>query len=186
MINLLFYTGIFSTVILIIQVILTLIGMGAESPEFDADTDTDFDGTDSDFDGTAQFSIFTFKSLISLFSILSWTTLACRQGGINSSVSIIAGLTAGTITMYLVAKIFFELKKLKQDNTMEIKSAMGKTAKVYLTIPAQRSGTGKIHINFDGTLRELDAVSDEEIKTDSIIEVCDILDNSVLVVKKIN
>ena len=88
--------------------------------------------------------------------------------------------------MYLVAKIFFELKKLKQDNTMEIKSAMGKTAKVYLTIPAQRSGTGKIHINFDGTLRELDAVSDEEIKTDSIIEVCDILDNSVLVVKKIN
>ena len=184
--NLLLYTGIFSTVILLIQVILTLAGIGAESPEFDADTDTDFDGTDSDFDGTAQFSIFTFKSLISFFSILSWTTLACRQGGINSSVSIIAGLTAGTITMYLVAKIFFELKKLKQDNTMEIKSAMGKTAKVYLTIPAQRSGTGKIHINFDGTLRELDAVSDEEIKTDSIIEVCDILDNSVLVVKKIN
>ena len=44
MTNLLFYTGIFSTVILVIQVILTLIGMGAESPEFDADTDMDFDG----------------------------------------------------------------------------------------------------------------------------------------------
>ena len=44
MTNLLFYTGIFSTVILVIQVILTLIGIGGESPEFDADTDTDFDG----------------------------------------------------------------------------------------------------------------------------------------------
>ena len=82
MVNLLFYTGIFSTVILVIQVILTLIGMGAESPEFDADTDMEFDGTDSDFDGTAQFSIFTFKSLISLLAKGSWTTLACRQGGI--------------------------------------------------------------------------------------------------------
>ena len=48
------------------------------------------------------------------------------------------------------------------------------------------SGTGKVHINFDGTLRELEAISDEEIKTDSMIEVCDILDNSILVVKKIN
>ena len=186
MTNLLFYTGIFSTVILVILVILTLIGIGGESPEFDADTDMDFDGTDSDFDGTAQFSIFTFKSLVSFFSILSWTTLACRQGGINSVISIAMGLAAGLVTMYLVAKIFFELKKMKQDNTMEIKSAIGKTAKVYLTIPASRSGTGKVHINFDGTLRELEAVSDEEIKTDSIIEVSDILDNSILVVKKIN
>ena len=69
---------------------------------------------------------------------------------------------------------------------MEIKNALGKTAKVYLTIPAKRSGPGKVHINFDGTLRELEAISDEEIKTDSMIEVCDILDNSILVVKKIN
>ena len=184
--NLLLYTGIFSTVILLIQVILTLAGIGAESPEFDVETDTDFDGTDSDFDGTAQFSIFTFKSLVSFFSILSWTTLACRQGGLNSVISITAGLFAGFITMYLVAKIFFELKKLKQDNTMEIKDALGKTAKVYLTIPDNRNGTGKVHINFDGTLRELEAVSDEEIKTESMVEVCDILNNSVLVVKKIN
>ena len=44
MTNLLFYTGIFSTVILVIQFILTLIGIGGESPEFDADTDMDFDG----------------------------------------------------------------------------------------------------------------------------------------------
>ena len=113
MTNLLFYTGIFSTVILVIQVILTLIGIGGESPEFDADTDMDFDGTDSDFDGTAQFSIFTFKSLISFFSILSWTTLACRQSGIKPVFSIAVGLIAGLITMYLVAKIFFKLKCLK-------------------------------------------------------------------------
>ena len=180
--NLFFYTGIFSTVILIIQVILTLIGIGIEGPEFDADMD--FDDSDLDLNGTLDFSLFTFKSMVSFFSILSWTTLACRQAGLNYIVSILIGLLFGFITMYIVARIFFKLRKLKQDNTMEIGNAVGKIAKVYLTIPENKSGTGKVHINFDGILRELEAVSDEELKTNCMVEVYDILDNSILVVKK--
>lgn len=108
-------------------------------------------------------------------------------GRSKSCNKFIFGFIAGSIAMYLVARLFFALSHLKQDNTMEIKHAIGKKAEVYLTIPANRSGTGKVHINLDGTLRELDAISDEEIKTGNIVEVCDVLDNSLLIVKnKIN
>ena len=67
---------------------------------------------------------------------------------------------------------------------MQIKNAVGQKAEVYLTIPANRSGTGKVNINLDGTLRELEAISDEEIKTGSIVTVCEILNNSILIVKQ--
>ena len=110
--------------------------------------------------------------------------MTCIQAGLSHAVSMFIGFIAGLAAMYLVARLFFALSKLKQDNTMQIKNAVGQKAEVYLTIPANRSGTGKVNINLDGTLRELEAISDEEIKTGSIVTVCEILNNSILIVKQ--
>ena len=189
--KLLLYTGIFFTALLLIQVILTLIGIDSGSADIDmdfdvhTDVDIDFDSNDgNDLQDSAQFSVFSFKSIVSFFAILSWTALTCIQAGLSHAVSMFIGFIAGLAAMYLVARLFFALSKLKQDNTMQIKNAVGQKAEVYLTIPANRSGTGKVNINLDGTLRELEAVSDEEIKTGSIVTVSEILNNSILIVKQ--
>ena len=61
----LLYTGVFFTVILLLQVILTLIGIDSGGSDIDVDFDVDFDDNDNDSHNNAQFSIFSFKSLVS-------------------------------------------------------------------------------------------------------------------------
>jgi hypothetical protein len=74
--------------------------------------------------------------------------------------------------------------KLTDSGTLNLNGAVGKIGSVYLTIPAKRSGLGKVQVKVQG-LQTLDAMTDseEEIKTGSVIEVVDILNNEILLVK---
>ena len=56
---------------------------------------------------------------------------------------------------------------------MEISNAVGKTGEVYLTIPPSLSGTGKINVDLQGTLTELDAMTENDtpIKTGAKVKV---------------
>ena len=74
--------------------------------------------------------------------------------------------------------------KLTDSGTLNLQNAIGKVGSVYLTIPAKRDGLGKVQVKVQG-LRTLDAMTDyeEEIKTGSVIEVVEILNNEILVVK---
>ena len=67
-----------------------------------------------------------------------------------------------------------------------MKNAVGKLGEVYLVIPANRGGMGKVQLNVQGSLRTLDALTDENsaIPTNSIIEVLDVIDEQILLVKK--
>jgi hypothetical protein len=63
---------------------------------------------------------------------------------------------------------------------------LGKTAQVYLTVPAKRSGTGKIQISVKGTVKEMAAVTDfETIPTGALVKVKSIDSENILVVEKI-
>ena len=63
----------------------------------------------------------------------------------------------------------------------------GKTGEVYLTIPSNRAGVGKITAVVQSALRELDAVTDadEPIKTGTQIKIVSVLNQNTVVVKEI-
>jgi hypothetical protein len=74
--------------------------------------------------------------------------------------------------------------KLADDGTLRLTNAKGKIGSVYLTIPPSRKGFGKVQISVQG-LRTLDAMTDhnEEIKTGAVVEVVDIFNNEIIIVK---
>ena len=74
--------------------------------------------------------------------------------------------------------------KLVESGTLDLTHAVGKTASVYLTIPAKGNGMGKVQIQFQG-LQTLDAVTnnDTEIKTGSIVTVKSIVNQEILLVE---
>lgn len=76
--------------------------------------------------------------------------------------------------------------KLESNGAFDINTAIGKTCDVYLRIPANRAGTGKVQISFSGSVQELDAVTDGEmIPSGSKVTVVEILNNKILRVEKI-
>lgn len=168
-----------ATVIFLIQLVLTFIGF---------DHDTDISGhsdisTDTDHGLSSQF--FSFKNLLAFFTVFAWTGLACLDSGISISISVIISTICGTIMVIIMATIFYYMTKLSESGTLEIKNAIHKIGTAYLPIPGNRSGMGKVQIKIQG-LQTLDALTDdnETIKTGSIIEVTDIINNEILLVTK--
>lgn len=176
----LYFIAIPCSVIFLLQTILTFVGMDGH------------DIADADFDGNLDtehtpFQLFSFRNLINFLLGFSWGTITFYHSFQQKWVAIVLGVVIGLSLLALFFLILKNMYKLAQDNTMNINNAVGKTGQVYLTIPAAKSGNGKVHIAIQGSLRELEAVTEQEqpIATGSNIKVIGIINNSILLVEKI-
>ncbi|HBH25158.1 MAG TPA: hypothetical protein DDY13_17280 [Cytophagales bacterium] len=169
-----------STLLLIIQLILTFAG--GEIDDIDIDSDIDFE-TDH---GGIGYQFLTFKNVLGFFTMFGWIGMACLDFGFGIFISVVVAFIAGLIMMALMAFLFYQMSKLQQSGSMRIESAIDQTGEVYLTIPKNRDGVGKINITLNGTLREMDAVTDdpEPLKNGSIVQVLDIVSGNLLLVTK--
>jgi len=167
-----------SSAIFIFQAVMTFAGMDSGT-----DFDADFDG---DMDGHGAFQLFTLRNLVNFMLGFSWTAIALKNiisaQWLLTLVSALVGIGLVVAMMYM----FLGMSRLQQSGNMDVKGAVGATGTVYLTIPGQRGGAGKIHIKIQNTLREVDAVTEgDTIPTGAMIKVTAILEDSILIVTKI-
>ena len=161
--------------------ILTFIGGG----------DTDMEADASDFeadDGGVGFQFFTFKNIVAFFTIFGWTGVTCIDSGLSTTLTLIISTVAGLIMMVLTSLLFYWMHKLTESGTLKIQNAVGVIGEVYLPIGAERSKMGKVQIKVQGSLRELEAITDEEedLKTGSMVKVTKIVSAEILLVEKIS
>ena len=178
-----------ASLVFIIQTVMTFIG---------ADTGGDFDvdaagGGDVDFDdpsaamGTGM-NLLTFRNLINFLLGFGWTFILL-QNSISSTgmlvfISTLVGLALVAIVMYM----FKWLSGMQQSGTIDVyKAAVGCQGKVYLTIPGERSGEGKVQITINNAVREYAALTDSDtLKTGTPIKVIEVLSPSTLLVEELN
>ena len=191
-----------ATVILIIQMILTLIGMGGDNMDADADTDgaDGFDGVDTDIDdggvpddadldiADGGLRVFTLRGLIAFFSVTGWVGTVCCEFDLNLPITILISIASGLLAMFAIAAIMKWLLKLQYDGTEDIKDALGVSGTVYMRIPPARSGKGKVNVIVQGKLCEKEAVTDDEtvINRDEEITVIGISGGETLIVRRKN
>jgi len=164
--------------VFIIQMIMTLIGAGGDG---DIDTTGDVD-LDVDADAGIGFQFITLKNFIAFFTIFGWTGVACLDAGFGTGLSIFLSIIAGMMMMLLMATLFYFMGKLTESGNTRIESAIGKTATVYLKIPAAKSGLGKVQINLQG-LKTLDAMTEsaEDIKSGSLVKIVSVEAGEILI-----
>lgn len=166
-----------ASVIFIVLIILTFI-----AGEFDTgDVDADIDG-----DTGIDFQFLSFKNLVGFFTIFGWTGIACIGEGLSKGMTLLISIICGLLMMAIMASIFYYLGKLNSSGSLIIKNALNQVGEVYLTIGANRSRIGKVHINIQGGLRELDALTDEtiDLHQGDIITVTQITGTGILIVNK--
>ncbi len=173
-----------STLLLLIQVVLTLAG--GEADDFDTDFDGDLD-SGGDMDGGIGWQFFTYKNVLGFFTIFSWTGLGVLQIGLGLVFALVISIISGLIMMAIMATLFYYINKLHQSGTMIIEHAVGQTGEVYLRIPPNRQGHGKVQVQVQGTLREMEAITDDEreLPTGSIAQVLEIVNNQILLVTQV-
>jgi len=171
--------ALLGSLIFVFVIIMTFLGM---------DGGDDFDGIDSEIDSDAGigFQFITFKNLVGFFTIFGWIGIACINAGFSKPITVVVSLFCGLLMMTIMAAMFYAMGKLTNSGTLDYKNAIGAIGEIYLPVGANRESMGKVSVSVQGTLRELEALSDSlsELKTGAIIQVVDVTSNGILIVEQ--
>ena len=180
-----FIIACIGTVALLIQIVMMLIGAGGEA-DADFDTDTDGDGSLDTHTDTGV-SLFTVKGLTAFFAIGGWTGVLMLSYNVGVAITVPVSVVAGLAAYFIVWALIRLVLKLQEDGTLNYASAIGQTATVYVSIPASRTGRGKITLVLQGRYTELDAVTDEteRIPVDCAVEITERAGDAFVVRKKV-
>lgn len=161
----------------LLQSMLSLSGGDTDHTDGHADTSMDHD------DG-GHYQFFTIRNMIAFFVMFGWAGIAAYSSGIGKTGTVILALAGGIVIVILMAVILGNMSRLRHSGTLEIENAINLTGSTYLFIPANRSGIGKVHIKVQGSLRELDAMTDDEteIATGALVRVKRIINERILLV----
>lgn len=162
-----------------------LLVMTIFSSDADTDVQTDLGHSFGDGDGI-PFQLLSLKNIVGFFTMFGWSGLGFISIGMAPFLVILFSFICGFMMMVAMATLFYLMSRLAETGNMNIRNAVGRTGEVYLPIPAKREGIGKIQITVQGTLQTLDAITDdlEAISTSSIIQVTDVINNQILLVRK--
>ncbi len=178
------YVAIPASLIFLVQSILTIIGghAGDSLDAADVDIDSDFDSHPDGDHGT--FHVFSFRNLINFLLGFSWAGISLYSTVSKPLLLITISVFIGIVFIYLFFVLIQQLQRFAEDNTFNIEDTIGKKAEVYLRIPAQRSGKGKILVSVKGSVHELDAMTDaEELPSNAKATVIGIEKDNILIVK---
>ena len=190
-----------STLLLLIQTILMLIGMGEDATDAASDIGEvdvpDGDAVDGVFGdnevtdipddfGLDGLRILTVRGIIAFLVVFSWVGIVLESVGAQLFITIPVAAVCGFATMVLLAFLMRAVMKLRSDGNIDTRNAIGTSGKVYLTIPPARSGEGKVQLMLQGSFVELGAVTDDEVAilTGSEIVVVGISGQTDLVVRR--
>lgn len=172
------YVAIPASIVFLFQTIMTFMGSDASDG-----LSADFDG---DFSHDGPLQIFSLRNLINFLLGFSWTGISFYNLIPNKILLIAVALGIGVLFVFVFFVIIKQMQKLSEDNSFKISETLNKTGEVYLSIPANKSGQGKILISIRGSSHELSAISENEaISTGTLVKVSKIENNNILIVTKI-
>jgi len=179
--------AVFGGTILLCQTVLTMIGLAGDSVDVDVPHDAGHDfGTDVHGDagidvhveaadamhpgqgaehvepghGTLGFfKILSFRTLVAAVTFFGLAGMAGLSAGVEPLGSLAIAMAAGLAAMYGVFLMMRTLYRLGSEGTVRIDRAVGLLGKVYLRVPPERSGAGKVMLNLQSRTMEYSAMT---------------------------
>jgi membrane protein implicated in regulation of membrane protease activity len=169
-----------STLVLLLQTILLLLGVGDD----DADVDADFD---SDVTGDDGLAIFSVRGVLSMLCIMGWSGFALLTTPLHPVASILISVALGILTLFGIAYLMRSINRLQSSGNLQISNAIGKVGQVYIPIPGGAAAAGKINLTVQEQYREFSAITlqESELKTGVYVRVVAVDDAGTLVVEPV-
>lgn len=183
-----------ASLIFIIQTVATFLGADAGG-DFDMDAGgldggldgTALDGADTDL-GHSGMNLYTFRNLVNFTLGFGWTAILLGDQVKSTFWLIVISIAVGILLVAAVMLLFKWLAGMQQSGNIDVyKSAVGCQGKVYLTVPGERAGEGKVQITIEGAVREYTALTDSgTLKTGTPIKVTEVVNDSTVLVEELN
>ena len=200
--------------VLVIQFVMALVGLGGDAFDLDvsADVDHDFGGDfDADFDADAGgefqgethsldhldipdgdqhigstwlFGVISLRTIVAALAFFGLAGLWAESSGFSKFNTLLVAVGAGFAAMMSVYWMMRGMKKLQADGSVRIQRAIGRHGAVYLPVPGNQSGTGKIQFNLQNrTMEYLAVTSGPDLPTGARIVVVGVVNPDTLEVQ---
>jgi len=198
-----------ASLVFVIQTIMTFLG-AADHGDFDINSDfggdvpgdvagdvsdgsldvgghVDAGGHDADHSGSGM-NLLTFRNFINFLIGFGWTAILLKDSVPATGLRMLIAIAVGALLVFLVMLLFRWLTNMQESGTINVyKSAVDCQGTVYLTIPGERAGEGKVQITINNSVREYAAVTDgPTLKTGARIRVVEVVSANTLLVEEIN
>ena len=177
-VQLFYIVGIISSLALLVQIVLLLIGF-----------DHDISAGDVDMGGPADhpggLHILSVRTVVAFFVGFGWTGVIALQSKLSLPATLLMSVAVGGVFMMSIFYIMKTLHGMRDSGTLDYKNAIGKVGSVYLPIPAKRSGPGQVEILVQGRLIIVQAYTDsnEKIGNHVKVRVTELVDPQTLLVE---
>lgn len=160
-------------VLLILQMLMALFG---------GDGDLDGDTPDDFGDGPG----IGFRTVVAFITFFGIAGMAARAQGFGPTVTLLLAVVAGGVAFWLVGLLMYQLYRLRSSGTVDINNAVGIEAKVYLSVPADSSGEGRVTVPVQGRKQQYKAITKgPEIATGQLCRVVAVHASDTLEVESI-
>ena len=166
--------------LLVCQFVLSLLGIGDHGGDAGGhDFHGDHGGVNGHGHGAGSawlFGFLTFRSIVSGLTFFGVAGMAASTGGWGPGPSVLAALVGALLAMALVTALMRSILRLRSDGTVRIDSAVGQTGTVYVTVPGNKSGVGKVTLEIQNRTAEYQAVTfQDQLTTGSKVVVVDVI-----------
>jgi hypothetical protein len=168
--------GIISLGILLIQMLLTVIGL-------DGHHDADVSGHG---DHDSGIGLITVRTVTAFFVGFGWTGVIMLNNGYSVVAAIAAGSAVGTAFLLATWFLIHNLLRLQSSGgNVDYNNAIGSVGTVYTTIPAAEAGGGQLELMIQGRLMMAEAYTKASgsLKPSSKAKVVALIGRSTLLVE---
>ncbi|MEM9251281.1 MAG: hypothetical protein AAGB29_02930 [Planctomycetota bacterium] len=148
----------------------------------DADADFDVDVAD----GPDGLGILSFLSVTAFMMTTGWVGLAARLDlGWSMVPAGALAFASGGSMMVLTGFAMIAVRRLAEEKTFDLATAVGRTGQVYMKIPETGSGTGKVRVSVSGRSMIVDARTEgAQLEAFADVRVVSVRDDGVLLVER--
>ncbi len=182
------YCAMIGGTLVVLQTVMSLVGLGgsdldgldAVDVDFDVDLDMDMEvsgGVDVPDGGSDAWfvGVLSTRAILAALAVFGLTGLALK-GQLGPFQTMLAALAAAGGTMYLVGLVIRSMHKLVSDGTVRIEDTLGQPGTVYLSLAGNKEAVGKVTVRVGDRTMEYPAVTaGEPLKTGSPIVVVKVL-----------
>jgi membrane protein implicated in regulation of membrane protease activity len=181
--------------ILAFQFVMIFAGFGDSGADIVDDIPDSFDLETDAFGGdlevgdphgsTAMFGVLSFKTVVAAVTFFGIAGMAAQSGGLSLPGQLTIAILAGLGALYGVYYLMRAVYRLGQSGNLRITNAIGRTATVNVSIPADNAGHGKVQVKIQGRLEEFPAVTSagEKLSSGAKVVVVSVVSGNTLEVQ---
>jgi membrane protein implicated in regulation of membrane protease activity len=138
-------------------------------------------------DSTWLFGVLSFRTIVAAAAFFGVAGETALSAGYSPGIAMAIAVLVGVAAMYGMYWLLRGISQLTSSGNERIGAAIGRQATVYVPIPAEEKGMGKVHVTLQNRTVELQAMCDETapLRTGETVEIVGVKNSDTVNVRRI-